>query len=456
MSKPLIAVLIFICTSCTLDAETKKPNVILMMADDLGYGDCGFQGNKVIKTPHLDKMAKSSLRFTRFYSAAPVCSPTRGSCMTGRHPYRYGIYSANVGHLPGEEVTFTRVLKKQGYTTGHFGKWHLGTLTKTEKDSNRGGPKGVKHYAPPWERGFDVCFSTEAKVPTWNPMENPMTGKPYGTAYWSGPGKKVTDNLKGDDSRIIMDRVVPFITQAAKEDKPFFVVIWFHTPHLPVRGGPEYLKLYPNVQGKAQHYYACVSAMDEQVGRLRKTLRDLKVADDTMLWFCSDNGPEGRKGNAPGTAGKLRGRKRDLLEGGVRVPGLLEWPSQIREARVTDVPACTSDYLPTVMDVLDVKMPDERPVDGVSLVPLLEGKMKMRPKPIAFESAKQWALVGNQYKLIRSPKLGKAGVALFDLQADPGETKDLSKQMPEMVKQMQKEINAWRASCRKSVSGADY
>jgi len=134
-----------------------RPNIILCMADDLGWADPGFNGNSIIKTPSLDAMAEAGLRFTRFYSAAPVCSPTRGSCLTGRHPYRYGITFANVGHMPKEEVTLAEVLKTQGYATGHFGKWHLGTLTKTEKDSNRGGPRGAKHYSPPWENGFDVC-----------------------------------------------------------------------------------------------------------------------------------------------------------------------------------------------------------------------------------------------------------------------------------------------------------
>jgi arylsulfatase A-like enzyme len=170
------------------------------MADDLGFGDTGFNGNNIIKTPSLDAMAKAGLRFTRFYSAAPVCSPTRGSCLTGRHPYRYGITFANVGHMPKAEITLAEALKTQGYTTGHFGKWHLGTLTKTEKESNRGGPRGAKHYSPPWENGFDICFSTEAKVPTWDPMKKPESNEHYGTYYWTQDGAKATENLDGDDS----------------------------------------------------------------------------------------------------------------------------------------------------------------------------------------------------------------------------------------------------------------
>jgi len=136
-------------------AAGAKPNIVLVMADDMGWGDVGFNGNTVIRTPHLDELAKAGLRFTRFYSGAPVCSPTRGSVVTGRHPFRYGIYFANVGHMKPEEITLAELLGRLGYTTGHFGKWHLGTLTKTVTESNRGGPRGVADYSPPRRLLFD-------------------------------------------------------------------------------------------------------------------------------------------------------------------------------------------------------------------------------------------------------------------------------------------------------------
>src|SRR5690606_18682818 len=237
------------------EAVAASPNVILVMCDDLGWGDVGFNGNKIIKTPHLDDMATSGLKLNRFYAAAPVCSPTRGSCLTGRHPYRYGVTYANSGHLLSEELNLAELLKAQGYATGHFGKWHLGTLTKTVRDANRGGPRGAKHYAPPWEHGFDHCFSTESKVPTWDPMIRPKNvapgaswwhsvaeaseAVPYGTSYWTN-GDQVTDDLRGDDSKLIMDRVLPFIEKSVRAEQSFFAVVWFHTPHLPVVAGPEY------------------------------------------------------------------------------------------------------------------------------------------------------------------------------------------------------------------------
>ncbi|GAG59988.1 unnamed protein product, partial [marine sediment metagenome] len=348
-------------------APDGKPNIILCMADDLGWGDTGYNGHPVLKTPHLDSMARNGIRFDRFYSGAPVCSPTRGSCLTGRHPYRYGIFHANVGHMLSEEITLAEALKTRGYTTGHFGKWHLGTLTRTEIDSNRGGPRGAQHYSPPWDNGFDKCFSTEAKVPTWNPMKEPGTGKPYGTYYWKEDGTKETEHLEGDDSRIIMDRAIPFVENAARGNRPFLAIIWFHAPHLPTVAGPEYRRLYHEQPEGHQHYYGCITALDEQVGRLRRKLRELEIAGNTMLWFCSDNGPEGNTGELPGSAGPFRGRKRSLFEGGVRVPGILEWPDRIEEPRAVSMPCCTSDHFPTVMEVLGFKMQGQpEPIDGIS------------------------------------------------------------------------------------------
>jgi arylsulfatase A-like enzyme len=428
---------------------TEKPNVILCMTDDQGWGDTGYNGHPVLRTPNLDAMVQAGLRFNRFHSGAPVCSPTRGSCITGRHPYRYGIFFANVGHMRPEEITLAEALKTQGYVTGHFGKWHLGTLTNDVRDGRRGG-KGDKDFSPPWMNGFDACFSTEQAVPTWDPMKN----QPIPTQYWMGPGKSATENLEGDDSRVLMDRAIPFLRSAVQAKKPFLAVVWFHTPHEPVRGGPEFLAKYAGVQDeKAQHYYGCLTAMDEQMGRLRKELRDLGIADNTMLWFCSDNGPEHKTG--PGSAGPLRGRKRDLFEGGVRVPGILEWPAHVKAGRATDLPCSTSDYFPTVLDVLGFKMQGQpEPIDGVSLMPLIDGRMTERPVPIAFESGNQVSLTDNRYKIISTD--GGKTYMLFDLIENPGETKDLAAEKPEIVAGMRATLEAWRASCKDSQAGKDY
>jgi arylsulfatase A-like enzyme len=451
---PLLGALVLSGCSTVLERESALPNVILVMSDDQGWGDAGYQGHAVLETPSLDAMAASGIRFDRFYSAAPVCSPTRGSCLTGRHPYRYGILSANRGHMPRDEVTLAEALKARGYATGHFGKWHLGTLTVRERDSNRGGPEGAAHYSPPWENGFDECFSTEAKVPTWNPMfvpegrktevsRNQTPGEPYGTFYWTGPGRKAAENLDGDDSRVIMDRAIPFIRRAVDCNTPFFAVIWFHTPHAPFVAGPEHRGKYARCDEEEQHYFGALTAMDEQIGRLRSELRSLGAAEDTMLWFCSDNGPER---NTPGTAGPLRERKRSLLEGGIRVPGLLEWPAGIGTPRVVEMPCCTSDYFPTVMDALGASA--SRHFDGISLLPLFEGAMPARNSPIGFESGNQIAIIDDRYKLVSLDR-GES-YALFDIIADPGETRDLAAERPETVRSMRAVLDEWRASCEES------
>ncbi len=426
-----------------------RPNVILLMADDLGWGDPGFQGNEELRTPQLDAMAAAGMKFTRFYAAAPVCSPTRGSAITGRHPYRYGIRGANSGHLPEGEIHLAAVLHERGYRTGHFGKWHLGTLTREVKDSNRGGPRGVGHYAPPWDRSFDVCFSTEAKVPTWDPMIDPKTGGPYGTAYWTGEETRATDNLEGDDSRVIMNRVIPFVREAAAADQPFFAIVWFHTPHLPVIAGPDHLAMYEGLPEKLRHYCGAVTAMDEQIGRLRAELREQGIAHDTMLFFCSDNGPEGKEQD-PGSTGGLRGRKRSLHEGGIRVPAVWEWPRRIEGGATTDHASVTSDYLPTVFDALGLPLPGDRAIDGTSLLPLVRDPSRERACGIAFESRNQVALIEQRWKLIRTNKPPaddpRAGFALFDLVADPAESLDLAAEHPEVVERMTSELEAWRDS----------
>ena len=441
-----------------------RPNIILCMADDLGWGDTGFNGNKIIKTPNLDLMAAAGIRFTRFYSGGPVCSPTRGTCLTGRHYFRYGVTHANEGMLPKQEITAATMLKSLGYRTGHFGKWHLGTLTKGIKDGRRGGP-GTKNYMPPWEHGFDVCFSTEQAVPTWDPMKN----QPFVTKYWEAPGKHATANLEGDDSRVVMDRVIPFIRDAAKSAQPFLAVIWFHAPHQPVVAGPQYRAMYSQYDEGQQHYFGCITALDEQVGRLRRELRQLGVADNTMLWFTSDNGPEGMtadQGTNRGVTAGLRGRKRSLFSGGVNVPGLLEWPGHAQPGRVIDVSCSTLDYVPTIMEVTGAALPGKpRPIDGISLIPLLAGKQTARPVPLCFRyieskrnmhDAPTAVMLEGRYKLLTNLSSDGKEDLLYDVAADRGESQNIVGQHLELAQSMKKRLRDWIESCRSSHSGADY
>ncbi len=446
-----------------------QPNVILIMADDLGWGDTGYNGHPELRTTHLDAMAANGLRFDRWYASNPVCSPTRGSCLTGRHPYRYGILSANVSSLPREEVTLSEVLKKNGYRTGHFGKWHLGTLTKVVKDSNRGGPLSEEHYAPPWEHGFDVCFSTESRTPTYNPLISPSLeagplrrgqepGKSFQTYYWEGPGRIATENLSGDDSRIIMDRVIPFVKESAQAKDPFFSVIWFHSPHEPVVGDPEVMKQYSHLSEDKQHYYATVTAMDEQIGRLRTELKNLGIAENTMIWFCSDNGPSWLRVSprCVGSSGPFRERKGSLYEGGVRVPGILEWPAKVKGGQATSIPCSTSDYYPTILSALNLRAENQvNPLDGIDLTPVIQGNLKERPSPIAFLQRNRAALSDNRYKIITGD-IESREYELYDLVADKAEQKNIADERPGIVEAMRKELEAWLASVEQSQTGKDY
>lgn len=448
-------------------SEKSSPNIILMMADDLGWGDTGYNGNPDIRTPHLDAMSLEGLRFDRFYSSAPVCSPTRASCLTGRNALRIGIRTANDGVLKQEEEALPELLAAKGYSTGHFGKWHLGTMTTSMKDSNRGGPGKTADYSPPWDHQFQCCFSTEALVPTWFGIGDYVKQK---TRYWAGPDAPVApETVNGDDSALIMHHALKFIEESVSQKHPFFAVIWFHAPHQPVVAGPEDRAAYAKYSEDQQHYFGAVTALDRQIGRLREHLRSLHSDRGTMVCFCSDNGPEGNPGPSgrnQGSAGNLRGRKRSLYEGGIRVPGLLVWPDKITEKRTTDIPCVTSDLMPTICEAAGITTSETRPRDGISLMPVIRGESTTRSKPIVFEFETQSAIADNQYKLVHHRDVRKlpsdngqvmpAEWELYDLRSDPGETRNLASEHPEMVTSLQSQLKEWQKSVDRSRQGADY
>lgn len=472
MNSIVIILINFLFLGCQQKEEPKNPNIILIMCDDLGWGDTGFNGNEIIQTPNLDALAGKGIIFNRFYSASAVCSPTRGSCLTGRNPYRYGIPTANSGKLKTEEITLPELLKEKGYATGHFGKWHLGTLTTKVKDANRGRPGDSTHYTIPGIHGYDTYFVTESKVPTYDPMlkptvfdtkkgeslrygwkavQNKKEAKNYGTFYWKGTELAETENMDGDDSKIIMDRVIPFIENSVENDNPFFSAVWIHTPHLPVVASEEMMTEYNKYSHQEQIYYATISAMDKQVGRLWKKLKELGEAENTMIWFCSDNGPER---GTPGTAGPFRDRKRSLYEGGLRVPAFCVWPERISAGLKSNYPMVTSDYLPTIIDILSLEYPETRPVDGVSLTEILNGNNLEREKPIGFRFGTKMSWVTQEYKLISTDN--RETFELYNLIEDKEEKNNIAAVNPDLVNQMKSELFAWIESCNASAQGADY
>ena len=455
--------------------EPERPNVILIMCDDLGWADVGFNGNEIVKTPHLDALASQGLLLNRFYAGSAVCSPTRASCITGRSPYRMGITHANEGHLPKGEITLPELLLTEGYQNGHFGKWHLGTLTTEILDANRGGKPGMeKHYTVPSDHGYHQYFCTESKVPTWDPMFKPPAfdtangeslrfgwkaiddGSPkvdYGTYYWIGHEQRDSNNLRGDNSRVIMDRVIPFVDAALNDDSPFFTTIWFHTPHLPLVSDVSHREQYAHLSLQEQLLYGSITAMDEQVGRLIAHLKSRDQFDNTMIWFCSDNGPED---GTPGSAGIYRERKRSLYEGGIRVPGIFSWPNKISAHSVLDYPMVTNDYLPTIVNLLALQYPGaDRPLDGEDLSEVLMGTAKERTNPIGFRYAQsKYAWMTHQYKLI-SVDSGQT-FELYDLIADPREQKNIFAKENNVAKDLLDQLTSWNASCSESTAGLDY
>jgi arylsulfatase A-like enzyme len=402
------------------------------MADDLGYGDVGFNGNEIVRTPHLDAMSRDGLRFTRFYSVGPVCSPTRACVQTGRHCMRMGMINVNIGKLPAGEITLPMVAKSKGYVTGHFGKWHLGTLTK---DAEKGGPgnRHAQRFAPPWERGYDITFGTYTNIATWNPLDETGLRIPKHRAHFWSNGVEVKENWKGSSEKIIMDRAIRFVRDSAVKKTPFLTTIWFYGPHSPTRAGKELRDLYPDQSLGRQHYLGSITSVDREIGRLRRALEEAGARENTIVLFCSDNGPEG-PGNPPptydpytgvyyGETGGFKGRKRYLYNGGVCVPAFALWPGVIEAGRTVEEPVCALDYLPTLCELLAYEMPDDRPIDGVSILPLLRGEDWAADRFIPFASDMQRqspsaSIISQGHKLLLWFDKNKPD-ELYHLQDDP-------------------------------------
>ena len=472
--------LIFAASATQARATAPRPNIILCMADDQGWSEVGYNGHSKQKTPVLDEMARTGFRFDRFY-AAPNCGPTRGSIMTGRNSIRFGQFGPTWSMRP-EEITIAEILKLHGYATAHYGKWHLGP---------------VKSGAPnnPGSQGFDEWLSHD------NFFEiNPPLSR-------NGAAPEIH---QGESSEIIVREAISFIEQAVNRKQPFFTVIWFGSCHGPHIALDKDRQLYDQIDHenaeKLAHRYGEITAMDRAVGELRSALRKQDAAENTILWYCSDNGEPSNSWYKP----MLNGSKGNLFEGGIRVPAIIEWPGGISQPATTSVNSVTSDILPTICDWLDISWPD-RILDGVSLVPLIQGRTKERAAPICFwryggtdeESNKPWmtpdsqlgttptasnpatqfknyrhpveksefggdaAIIDGHYKLIvdttgRHRKKDDVltpldgDVALFDLVADRKETTNIATTHPQRVASMMKQLRLWQASVEHSLTGAEY
>ncbi len=462
---------------CAPLAAQSRPNIVLAMADDQGWGETGYNGHPYLKTPVLDEMAASGLRFDRFYSAAPNCSPTRASILTGRHPNRSGVFAPNHSTRP-EEISIAQILRTAGYRTAHFGKWHVGAVKAASPTS-------------PARMGYDEYLAHD----NFFELDPPLSR--------NGEDPEI---IQGESSEICVDAAIQFLRSArSKGPEPFFVTLWFGSPHSPYRALPDDAALYREVRGEElANRFAEITAMDRALGQFRDALSEMGLADNTLLWFTSDNGitvegiPEDQRAGLHN--GGWRGHKGSLYEGGLRVPGIIEWPSVIREPRRTAVPAVTTDIFATLLALLDLEHPyPARPLDGVDLTPLImDDSMAERPTPVGFwrydrrseTKNPRWmapeltrgttptvrnpgidfvnfkhpvaktsdfggmaAWTGNRYKLVR---LGDQEPELYDLIADPNESNDLASNQPARVRAMLERLEEWQRSVERSLAGQDY
>lgn len=445
--------------------DSSAPNIILVMADDQGWGDVAYNGHSFVQTPALDAMAKDGFVFDRFYAGAPVCSPTRASVMTGRNPIRTKV--TNHGrYMRPHEQTIAETLKTAGYVTGIFGKVHLGS-GQPDSPCN---PSGM---------GFDE----------WVIGLNFFDNDPY----LSRNGK--IEHRKGKGSVILMDDAITFLRNHKDDDRPMFTVIWFPSPHDPHREVPAGASLY---EGKLHAgYYREITLLDQQVGRLRGAIRKMGIADNTIVWYCSDNG-----GLVKETSGG-RDKKGSIYEGGLRIPGVLEWPARKLKGRTT-VPVSTNDIYPTLLAMAGVELNAPYPLDGIDVSGIIEGSVVRRSKPMGFwhgfqngqatwsdriqkaimEKQQTGGLLPHDPPRMRKdvdefpqfPEQATNGHAawndwpwklhringdkfeLYMLTDDPMEKSDLSQnpQHAQRLERMKKELDEWMRSVIRSLNGKDY
>jgi arylsulfatase A len=426
-----------------------RPNFVIILCDDLGYGDLGCFGHPHIKTPNLDRLARQGMRLTSCYSSAPVCSPSRVGLLTGRTPSRAGVYdwipNGHVAHMRRSEVTVATLLKKAGYATCQAGKWHCN------------GQFNRRTQPQPGDHGFDHWFSTQnnAHPSHRNPDNFVRDGKRVG-------------RIEGYSCQIVTSEAIGWLKKRKDKEKPFFLHVCFHETHEPVASPPELVKKYLGVAKNEYQaeYFANVANVDLAVGRILEALDDQKLADDTLVFFTSDNGPETlhRYPNALrcyGSPGKFRGMKLWLYEGGIHVPGILRWPGKIEPGQVSDVPVCSLDVLPTFCELAGAEIPKGRLLDGTSFVPLLSGKEFARKKPLYWDyyaalgkpkaamRVGDWMVLGHRsgpevplgrnvnpksMKVIKSARLGP--FELYNLRDDPEQKVDLAARRPEKLAEL--------------------
>lgn len=359
--KTILLACVTLTLGCQQPSSTLPPNIIILLADDLGYGDLGCYGG-VAKTPNLDQLATEGIQFTDFYSAAPNCSPARVGLLTGRFPSKVGMYNympaGHPMHLKAEAVTLAEMVKKKGYATGHFGKWHVSNLTP---DSERVQPQ-------PSDQGFDYSLGTtnNAQPSHLNPINFVRNGKKVG-------------KMKGFSCQIVVEETIQWLREISPKKTPFLAFLAFHEPHKKVASPPDLIANYQQFPEKDAEYLANVENMDKAIGQLLDVLKKEQLDKNTLILFASDNGSYRN-----GSNGDLLGGKSFVYEGGIRVPGILHWKGKIEAGQTISEPTCLVDVMPTICDLTNVVHPNANQLDGISLLPLLSKKPLERKKPLSW------------------------------------------------------------------------
>ena len=444
------------CVNTSFAEDEQRPNIILLMADDLGFGDLSCFGSPAVNTPHLDKLATQGMKCTNFYAASAVCSPTRASVLTGRYPLRFGItkhFNDRDRWLPESTTTVAELLKGAGYNTAHIGKWHLGGLHVDgdgKRKTNQPGPR---------QHGFDF-YQTHIEQP---PLRSRMSKKK--TLFREGGTAMIRNDQKiGEDDPYYSkhftdangDYAVELIEKLSADPKPFFLNVWWLVPHKPYEPAPEPHWSATAAEGVSedQHRFrSMMEHMDAKVGQVLAKLDELGIADNTIVLFTSDNGAA-----YEGFIGDLKGGKTDLHEGGIRVPMIVRWPAAIEAGKTSNALGHSNDLLPAFCAAADVELPADMPLDGLSLLPHFKGQAPptdeergtvfwqldlyknlqrhySKPKPFATEVAMR-----GKWKM-----LSRDGqpVELFDIQSDPNEKKNRMDDYPEVVESLKNELGNW-------------
>jgi arylsulfatase A-like enzyme len=426
----LLALTVLVTGAVPAQAQGKKPaNILLILCDDVGYGEFGFQGRKDVPTPHIDSIARNGIRFTQGYVSGPYCSPTRAGLLTGRYQTRYGHEFNGQGPkfgLPLSERTLADLLKGLGYATCAIGKWHL----------------GFEPQFRPTKRGFDEFYGTLANTPFYHP-------KNFVDSRISSDVRAVADP-KFYTTEAYAERAVDWLDR--HKDRPWFLYMPFNAQHAPLQAPQKYLDRFPDIQdSKRRTFAAMMSAMDDAIGRVLAKIRELGQEEETLIIFLSDNG--GPTQQTSSDNGPLRGFKATTLEGGVRVPFCMQWKGKLPAGKVYEHPIIQLDVLPTCIAAAGGKIDPSLKLDGVNLLPYLTGAVKDRPHDTLYwRFGQQWAIRKGDWKLVVS-RIDGPQPRLFNLAEDIGEAKDLVAAQPEKAKELQGLWDAWNAEQAKPLWG---